>query len=119
MPELAQAAVRLELPLLPGVWTASEVMQANAAGYSFLKLFPAVAVGGVNLLKALAAQTAALSLGDSMMAHYLSGDLRQAYLLACEVQTQCELLLQYRGLIIREYEEAKDFDDLLDSLRKK
>ncbi|WP_428507906.1 bifunctional 4-hydroxy-2-oxoglutarate aldolase/2-dehydro-3-deoxy-phosphogluconate aldolase [Roseateles sp.] len=41
------------LPLLPGVSTASEVMQANAAGYSFLKLFPAVAVGGVNLLKAL------------------------------------------------------------------
>ena len=42
------------LPLLPGVSTASEVMRANAAGYGFLKLFPAVAVGGVNLLKALA-----------------------------------------------------------------
>ncbi|MDT8998705.1 bifunctional 4-hydroxy-2-oxoglutarate aldolase/2-dehydro-3-deoxy-phosphogluconate aldolase [Paucibacter sp. APW11] len=42
------------LPLLPGVSTASEVMQANAAGYQFLKLFPATAVGGVNLLKALA-----------------------------------------------------------------
>ncbi|HEX2012983.1 MAG TPA: bifunctional 4-hydroxy-2-oxoglutarate aldolase/2-dehydro-3-deoxy-phosphogluconate aldolase [Roseateles sp.] len=41
------------LPLLPGVSTASEVMQANAGGYSFLKLFPAVAVGGINLLKAL------------------------------------------------------------------
>lgn len=41
------------LPLLPGVSTASEVMQANAAGYGFLKLFPAVAVGGINLLKAL------------------------------------------------------------------
>jgi 2-dehydro-3-deoxyphosphogluconate aldolase/(4S)-4-hydroxy-2-oxoglutarate aldolase len=35
------------------VSTASEVMRANAAGYGFLKLFPAVAVGGVNLLKAL------------------------------------------------------------------
>ncbi|MDY0745828.1 bifunctional 4-hydroxy-2-oxoglutarate aldolase/2-dehydro-3-deoxy-phosphogluconate aldolase [Paucibacter sp. R3-3] len=42
------------LPLLPGVSTASEVMQANAGGYGFLKLFPATAVGGVNLLKALA-----------------------------------------------------------------
>ncbi len=41
------------LPLLPGVSTASEVMQANAAGYNFLKLFPAVAVGGIQLLKAL------------------------------------------------------------------
>lgn len=49
------AACRAEgLPLLPGVSTASEVMQANAGGYAFLKLFPAVAVGGVNLLKALA-----------------------------------------------------------------
>lgn len=43
-----------QLPLLPGVSTASEVMQANAAGYQFLKLFPATAVGGVGLLKALA-----------------------------------------------------------------
>ena len=42
------------LPLLPGVSTASEVMLANAGGYGFLKLFPAVAVGGINLLKALA-----------------------------------------------------------------
>ena len=41
------------LPLLPGVSTASEVMQANVGGYLFLKLFPAVAVGGINLLKAL------------------------------------------------------------------
>ncbi|PZP30355.1 MAG: keto-deoxy-phosphogluconate aldolase [Roseateles depolymerans] len=51
---LAAACREQGLPLLPGVSTASEVMQANAAGYDFLKLFPAVAVGGVNLLKALA-----------------------------------------------------------------
>jgi 2-dehydro-3-deoxyphosphogluconate aldolase/(4S)-4-hydroxy-2-oxoglutarate aldolase len=50
---LAEACQREGLPLLPGVSTASEVMRANAAGYGFLKLFPAVAVGGVNLLKAL------------------------------------------------------------------
>lgn len=72
-----------------------------------------------NLLKALAAQTAALSLGDSMMAHYFSGDLPRAYQHAREVQTQNQFLLHYRDLIIREYEDAKDFDDLLDSLRKK
>ena len=36
---------------LPGVSTGSEVMNANNDGYSFLKLFPAVAVGGINLLK--------------------------------------------------------------------
>lgn len=50
---LASACKSEGLPLLPGVSTASEVMQANAAGFGFLKLFPAVAVGGVNLLKAL------------------------------------------------------------------
>lgn len=51
---IGSACREQKLPLLPGVSTASEVMQANAAGYGFLKLFPAVAVGGVNLLKALA-----------------------------------------------------------------
>lgn len=51
---LAAACKAAGLPLLPGVSTASEVMQANAAGFGFLKLFPAVAVGGVNLLKSLA-----------------------------------------------------------------
>jgi 2-dehydro-3-deoxyphosphogluconate aldolase / (4S)-4-hydroxy-2-oxoglutarate aldolase len=42
------------LPLLPGVATASEVMAANADGFSFLKFFPATAAGGIPLLKALA-----------------------------------------------------------------
>jgi 2-dehydro-3-deoxyphosphogluconate aldolase / (4S)-4-hydroxy-2-oxoglutarate aldolase len=42
------------LPLLPGVATASEVMHANADGFSFLKFFPATAAGGIPMLKALA-----------------------------------------------------------------
>lgn len=42
------------LPLLPGVSTGSEIMMANADDYYFLKLFPAVAVGGINLLKGFA-----------------------------------------------------------------
>lgn len=41
----------IDLPLLPGVSSGSEIMMANDDGYDFLKLFPAVAVGGVNLLK--------------------------------------------------------------------
>lgn len=41
----------IDLPLLPGVSTGSEVMSANNDGFDFLKLFPAVAVGGINLLK--------------------------------------------------------------------
>jgi 2-dehydro-3-deoxyphosphogluconate aldolase/(4S)-4-hydroxy-2-oxoglutarate aldolase len=38
----AQACREIGLPLLPGVSTGSEVMQANADGYFFLKLFPAM-----------------------------------------------------------------------------
>ena len=53
-PTLARACEDQGLPLLPGVSTASEVMQAGEAGYRFLKLFPATAVGGLSLLKALA-----------------------------------------------------------------
>lgn len=52
--ELAKACEAQGLPLLPGVSTASEVMMAADAGYRFLKLFPATAVGGTSLLKALA-----------------------------------------------------------------
>ena len=51
---LSSACRALDLPLLPGVSSASEVMRAADAGHSFLKLFPATAVGGVNLLKGLA-----------------------------------------------------------------
>lgn len=52
--DLGKACLEMGLPLLPGVSTGSEVMQANADGYFFLKLFPAVAVGGINLLKGFA-----------------------------------------------------------------
>ena len=52
--ELGKAARAMDLPLLPGVSTGSEIMMANADDYYFLKLFPAVAVGGINLLKGFA-----------------------------------------------------------------
>ena len=42
------------VPLLPGVATATEVMAALAAGFRFLKFFPAVPAGGLNMLKAFA-----------------------------------------------------------------
>ncbi|HEX3141693.1 MAG TPA: bifunctional 4-hydroxy-2-oxoglutarate aldolase/2-dehydro-3-deoxy-phosphogluconate aldolase [Rhizobacter sp.] len=51
---VGQACRELDLPLLPGVATGSEVMQANDDGYSFLKFFPATAAGGIPMLKALA-----------------------------------------------------------------
>jgi len=52
-PELAQAAVASGVPFLPGVATASESMYAADQGFSEQKLFPAEAVGGMALLKAL------------------------------------------------------------------
>lgn len=51
---LGQACGEIGLPLLPGVATASEVMQAEADGLHFLKFFPATAAGGIPMLKALA-----------------------------------------------------------------
>ena len=42
-PEVGSACKALDLPLLPGVATSSEVMAALADGFSFLKLFPAEA----------------------------------------------------------------------------
>jgi 2-dehydro-3-deoxyphosphogluconate aldolase/(4S)-4-hydroxy-2-oxoglutarate aldolase len=52
--EVGSACKRLDLPLLPGVATSSEIMAALADGFSFLKLFPAEAAGGIPLLKAWA-----------------------------------------------------------------
>lgn len=54
LPEIGQASRDMGMLLLPGVATASEVMAAQAQGFDFLKLFPAVPVGGLALLKALA-----------------------------------------------------------------
>ncbi len=52
--ELGAACRALDLPLLPGAATASEVMAAQADGLEFLKFFPATAAGGLPMLKALA-----------------------------------------------------------------
>lgn len=47
-----QEAVDWQGVFLPGVATASEVMRARELGLTFLKCFPAAAVGGIELLKA-------------------------------------------------------------------
>jgi len=53
-PELAATALASELPYLPGVATPSEIMAVRALGICVMKLFPAEALGGVALLRALA-----------------------------------------------------------------
>lgn len=60
-PGVGSACKALGLPLLPGVSTSSEIMAAMADGYTFLKLFPAEAVGGIPLLKAWASPFAGAS----------------------------------------------------------
>lgn len=51
-PELGSACRSLGIALLPGVATGSEIMMAQADGYSELKFFPAMQSGGAALLKA-------------------------------------------------------------------
>lgn len=51
---IGKACQDIGLPLLPGVATGSEIMQAQEDGYTELKFFPAMQAGGPNLLKAWA-----------------------------------------------------------------
>ncbi len=51
---IGQACRDLGLPLLPGVATGSEILQAQQDGYTDLKFFPALQAGGVALLQAWA-----------------------------------------------------------------
>ena len=53
-PRLLEAAEAHAIPLLPGIGTPTEAMTASEHGYSFLKFFPAEALGGVKVLKAYA-----------------------------------------------------------------
>lgn len=53
-PTLAEAVREAGLPFLPGVQTASEVMQAREWGFRELKLFPANLAGGTGWLEAMA-----------------------------------------------------------------
>ena len=51
----AKEAQNIDITLIPGVATASEVMLALQYGYKNLKFFPAEAAGGITMLKSLAA----------------------------------------------------------------
>ena len=53
--KLAEAAAHAQVPLLPGVATASEAMAMAELGFHILKFFPAEPAGGVAYLKSLSA----------------------------------------------------------------
>ncbi len=50
--KLLEYAKKKDMPLIPGISSSSEVMQALELGYSALKFFPAEYCGGVKLLNA-------------------------------------------------------------------
>lgn len=53
--QLLDAAQDWGVPYLPGAATASEIMNLAERGITFMKLFPAESIGGIRLLKSLAA----------------------------------------------------------------
>ncbi len=53
--KLAKAAIRAEVPFLPGIATAGDIMRGLELGLTHFKFFPASAAGGIPALKALAA----------------------------------------------------------------
>lgn len=59
--ELMQISNKLDIALIPGVATASEVMMAQNSGFQECKLFPATVVGGVNALKAFSGPFASMN----------------------------------------------------------
>lgn len=52
--KLLEDAETVGIPLLPGIASPTEAMVASLLGYSYLKFFPAEAMGGVPVLKAFA-----------------------------------------------------------------
>ncbi len=53
-PALLDAAAEAGIPFMPGIATASELMEATARGFDTAKFFPATSAGGLAYLKALA-----------------------------------------------------------------
>ncbi|TKX29473.1 bifunctional 4-hydroxy-2-oxoglutarate aldolase/2-dehydro-3-deoxy-phosphogluconate aldolase [Campylobacter aviculae] len=51
----AKEAKNIDLPLIPGIATAGELMLALEFGFENLKFFPAQAAGGINMLKSFSA----------------------------------------------------------------
>ncbi|MCV6625035.1 MAG: bifunctional 4-hydroxy-2-oxoglutarate aldolase/2-dehydro-3-deoxy-phosphogluconate aldolase [Cellvibrionaceae bacterium] len=77
---LVDLALELDLPYLPGVATVSEAMALAGRGFTLLKLFPAEAIGGVALLKAIAGPLPGLrfcptgGIGPNNLGDYLALD---------------------------------------------
>ena len=60
-PQLAEAAKSVSYPLLPGIVSPSEILEALQFGYDTLKFFPAQQAGGIPMLQAFAGPFAHVS----------------------------------------------------------
>ncbi|WP_369167407.1 bifunctional 4-hydroxy-2-oxoglutarate aldolase/2-dehydro-3-deoxy-phosphogluconate aldolase [Streptomyces sp. R28] len=76
--EVVAKCRELEVPVMPGIATATELMRALKAGLDTVKLFPAEPLGGLRMLRALAAPFPQVrfvptgGIGASRMAAYLA-----------------------------------------------
>ena len=52
-PDLLQAAAEFDMPFVPGVQTASELLACTTRGFELVKFFPAVPAGGLAALRAM------------------------------------------------------------------
>jgi 2-dehydro-3-deoxyphosphogluconate aldolase / (4S)-4-hydroxy-2-oxoglutarate aldolase len=52
-PDLLQAAAEFDMPFVPGIQTASELLACTTRGFELVKFFPAVPAGGLGALSAL------------------------------------------------------------------
>lgn len=59
--KLLEDAETVSIPLLPGIASPTEAMAASLLGYSYLKFFPAEAMGGAPVLKSFASPLADLT----------------------------------------------------------
>ena len=52
-PELLKAGCAAKIPLIPGIASVSELMEGLVLGYTHFKFFPAIAAGGIPMLRAM------------------------------------------------------------------
>lgn len=60
-PKIVEAAQKMNIPIIPGCMTPSEIEIAMSFGLDFVKFFPAEAAGGVKMLKAMSAPYSGIS----------------------------------------------------------
>jgi len=116
-PMLARALVESGLPAIPGAATATELLALSALGFRVCKLFPASAIGGLGLIRALRGPLPGMLLcptggiGEAEAPHYLaepnvacvggSWMVRPEWLSEGRYDAVAEAALQARAAVIR------------------